>query len=253
MRTDQIALQLYTVRERTAADFVGTLRELAAIGYRAVEIAGYGKVPVRALRAALDELGLRATGAHMAYERFEAEFGQVVAELRALGAEFAIVPWLARERWGGGQGVRRLAARFNEWGERCRAEGLTFGYHNHAFEFEPLPGEGGRTMLDALLAETDPALVAFELDVYWAAYAGADPLGLLRRHAERIPLLHLKDMGVDPERSDVPVGAGTITWGPILEAAEAGVQWYIVEQDNPRDPLADVTASLRAVEAMATG
>lgn len=254
MRTDQIALQLYTVRDRTAADFVGTLRELAGIGYRAVEFAGYGGVPAGELRAALDELGMRAMGAHVPYDRFEAEFGRVVAELRALGAEFAIVPWLAEARRGDPEETRRLAARFNEWGERCRAEGLRFGYHNHGFEFEPLPGENGRTMFDVLLAETDPDLVGFELDVYWAAYAGFDPVEVVRNHGVRLPLLHVKDMGAGEDRADAPFGTGTISWEPLLAASEAaGTRWYIVEQDHPRDALADVATSLRNLEALASG
>src|SRR5687768_7735541 len=194
MRKDQIALQLYTVREKAAADFVGTLRELAGAGYRAVEFAGYGGVPVAELRATLDELGMRAMAAHIPYDRFASEFDQVVGELRTLGADFAIVPWLAEERRGDPAETRRLAATFNDWAARCRTEGLRFAYHNHGFEFEQLPGEDGRTMLDVLLAETDPNLVGFELDVFWAGYANVDPVDLLRRHGARIPLLHVKDM-----------------------------------------------------------
>ena len=97
MKIDQIALQLYTVREYTAKDFIGTLRELARIGYSAVEFAGYGGVPMAEMRAALDELGLRAIGAHVPYDHFDTRFREVVSELHTLGCEHAIVPWLRPE------------------------------------------------------------------------------------------------------------------------------------------------------------
>src|SRR5205823_11217070 len=118
-----------------------------------------------------------------------------------------------------------------------------FAYHNHAFEFAPLDGHG-RTLFDALLT-TDPALVDLELDIFWAEYAGRDALVLLREHADRIRLLHLKDIARDQDPPDVPVGRGAVDWPAILSAGEAaGVRWYVVEQDSPRDPpLEDVATS----------
>ena len=250
MRADQIALQLYTVRAGTAGDFIGTLERLAGMGYRAVEFAGYGNVPPNELRAALDRLGLRAMGAHVRLDHFEGRLGETIDELRTLGCEYAVVPAVPQERRGSADAVRRLAQSFNRWAEECRSAGLRFGYHNHAFEFAPL--DGGQTMYDLLTAETDPALVALELDVYWAQHAGVDPLGLIRRHADRLPLLHVKDMAGDAERSDVPVGEGTLPWAEILAAGDAaGTRWYIVEQDHPRSPMEDVERSLRNLERMA--
>ena len=250
MQADEIALQLYTVRERAANDFLGTLREVAGIGYRAVELAGYHGVPVRELRSALDDLGVRAMGAHVAIGRFETEPERVAAELRELGCDFAVVPVLPAERRRSGAEARSLAAACNRWGERFQAEGLTFAYHNHDFEFDALPGEDGRTLFDILLAETDPALVFFELDIYWAAHAGVDPLMLLERHAPRLPLLHLKDMSPGAERADAPVGTGTLAWEPLLATALPGTRWYVVEQDNPSDAIADVTTSFRNLASL---
>ena len=176
-----------------------------------------------------------------------------MSELHTLGCEHAIVPWLRPEMRTPNH-IEGLVERFSRWAAACRAEGLRFGYHNHDFEFAPAGGGSGGTFFDALIERTDPALVGFELDAYWAIYAGVDPIDLLRRHGARIPLLHVKDMGAGPERSDVPVGAGTIAWGPILEAATAaGVDWYVVEQDNPGDALADVATSLRGLEAIVVG
>lgn len=250
MRADQIALQLYTVRERTKQDFVGTLQALAATGYTAVEFAGYGDLPVGQLRKTLDDVGMRAMGAHVPYDRFTSDFDEAIDELHTLGADFAIVPSVREEHRSDADAVRRLAATFNDWGERCKAADLRFGYHNHGFEFAPLSGADGKTMYDLLTAETDPALVALELDLYWAAHAGADALSLLKREASRVPILHMKDLGPEPDKADLPVGAGTIHWGPILDAAEQHVEWYVVEQDHPHDAMVDVTTSLRELEGM---
>ncbi len=241
----QIALQLYSVRERTARDMVGTLRELAAIGYQAVELAGYEGLSVPELRAALDSLGLRAIGAHVPFDRFAMEPDRVLEDLQRLGCDFAVLPSLPPAQRIASQ-VHGLPSMLNGWGEQCRAAGLTFAYHNHDAEFAPVRDEG-TCLFDLLLAGTDPALVAFELDVYWVHFAGADPIALLRRYPERFPLIHAKDMAADPGRSDAPAGTGIIDWTAVLDAA-SGTRCYVVEQDHPTDALTDVTVSLRHLE-----
>ena len=250
MRKDQIALQLYTVRQHTARDMLGTLRQVAAMGYRAVEFAGYGGVPLPELRAALDEYGVAAFGAHTPFAAFDADPERVIAELHTLGCQFAVIPSLPPEYRESAERVRGLVDTFNRWGERCRAAGLQFGYHNHAFEFAPL----GDTTLFDLLTATDPALVALELDAFWAQRAGVDPVALLERHGGRIALLHVKDLAAGPEGADAPVGEGTMAWDRILPAADAaGVRWYVVEQDHPRDPLNDVRRSYENLARLARG
>lgn len=244
--TNNVGLQLYTVRSLTQRDMLQTLNDVAQIGYGAVEFAGYGGVPVAELRTTLDSLAMRAMGAHVPYAAFEADPDAVFADLHTLGCEYAIIPWLPPEMRGAEQ-MRGLAKTFNHWAALCRDEGLRFGYHNHNFEFEPATdGADGETIYDVLLAATDPGLVVFELDIYWAQHAGVDPIELLRRYGTRMPIVHVKDMHDDRQRSDAPVGLGILPWGPIIGACkDAGVSWYIVEQDNPQDPLADVGTSLR--------
>ena len=251
MRRDQISLQLYTVREHTARDMVGTLRRLAEMGYTAVEFAGYGGLSPEDLRPVLDELGLRASGAHVPLDSWEADPERVIADMNTLGSAHAVVPIAPPERRRDAAGVGQLAEGFNRWGELCRSAGLTFSYHNHAFEFAPLDGE---TMWDVLIRETDPDLVHLEIDLYWVRYGGADPEALLRDLADRISLVHLKDMADDERRSDLPVGEGTMPWQSLLRAADAaGVEWFVAEQDNPRDALEDVQSSLRYMQEMSEG
>jgi sugar phosphate isomerase/epimerase len=253
MKRDQISLQLYTLRERTAKDMLGTLKEVAGMGYGAVEFAGFGGFAGRELRAALDEYGLRAPSAHVPVEDWRKDPRQVFSDLHALDCSHAVVPVVPRELREGasGEAAARFYQELNGIGEACKGEGLRFSYHNHHFEFAPLGGTttSTTTMWDVFLRETDPALVGMELDLYWAEYAGVDPEGLLQSFANRVSLVHLKDMYPDEERSDAPVGEGTMDWGTLIGAADAaGVEWYVVEQDNLRDPLADVRTSLQNLE-----
>lgn len=251
MRADQISLQLYTVREHTARDMPGTLRRLAEIGYTAVELAGFGGLSPQDLRRTLDDLGLRASGAHVPLDAWERDPGSIIADMHAIGSSHAIVPIAPPDRRGDADAVARLAESFNRWGELCRAEGLTFSYHNHDFEFALL---GDATMWDVLVRETEPELVHLELDLYWIKYGGTDPETVLRDVGDRVSLVHLKDMAPDETRSDLPVGEGTMPWPRLLAAAdENNVQWFVAEQDNPRDALEDVEISLTAMQNLSTG
>jgi sugar phosphate isomerase/epimerase len=251
MRQDQISLQLYTVREETARDMATTLRRISEIGYPAVEFAGFGGLSAEDLRNILEDLGLRASGAHVPFDSWETDPEAVIAEMHTLDCAYAILPMAPPEQHGDESTVVTLAGSLNQWGELCRKEGITFSYHNHAFEFAPL---GGTTMWDVLVRETDPEFVCFELDLYWVRYGGADPEPLLSDLGDRIPLVHLKDMASDEQRSDLPVGEGTMPWNTLLRAADtAGVQWYVAEQDNPRDALEDVRISLQSMRELASG
>jgi sugar phosphate isomerase/epimerase len=247
----QLGLQLYTVRSLTASDMPGTLRRVAELGFRAVEFAGFGETPVPELRATLDELGLRALGAHVQYGTFASGLQGMCDDLVALGCEYAIVPSIPTEMRTDRRALTELPAQLDAWGAACQQSGLRFAYHNHAYEFAALDGGGG-TLFDALL-RTEPALVDLELDVFWAEYAGRDTLALIREHGDRIALLHVKDIAADQDPADVPVGRGSLDWGAILAAGQAAdVRWFVVEQDHPRDPLDDITQSPRYLERYTT-
>lgn len=249
MNANQIALQLYTLRSHTAQDMAGTLRQVAAMGYPAVELAGYGGLSVAELGAVLAECNLRAMGAHVAYTQFETRAAEVLAELRTLGCEYAVVPSLPAEYREDAAKAREVVAQFNRWGALCREAGLRFAYHNHAFEFAPL-GDG--TLYDILAGETDPDLVELEVDAFWAYYAGVSPVEVIERLGRRASVIHLKDMAPGENRADTPVGSGIIGWDEILAAGRAvGAGWYIVEQDHPQNPLADVETSLRYLQGVA--
>lgn len=238
MSDSRIALQLYTVRDETARDFAGTLRKVAEIGYTAVEFAGYGGLSSQEMKELLRETGLQAVSTHLGLHALEQDLEKEMAYCLEIGCPFLIVPWLTPE-YRNPEALRALAPRFNEFGQRCKEHGLEFGYHNHDFEFTR--SDEGEFLFDNLLNATEPDLVKIELDTYWAAYAGVDPITYLRQQGARAALIHLKDM--TPQRTFTEVGDGTLDIKGICVAAqEIGARFYVVENDAP------AIASLESVE-----
>lgn len=238
---ERIALQLYTLRTETAKDFAGTLRRVAEIGYPAVELAGFGGLAAAEVRTILDDCGLTAPSSHVPLVMFESRLEDAIADAVTLGSNYIVMPFLPPDQRDHDH-VQAVAALLNLAGGAAKQAGLVLAYHNHAFEYEPLAGgRDGETMFDYLLSNTDPALVAFELDAFWTRVAGIDPVTELQRLSGRVPLLHFKDYtGETTAESAAPVGEGSLNWPLIINAAnEAGVEWGIVEQDYPKDPMAD--------------
>ena len=248
MRPDQIALQLYTLRQLAADDLAGTLRAVAAAGYQSVELAGLPPTVPGELARLLEVSELRAIASHEAVESLRTDTHGVAARMAEVACPRVIVPWMPEGDRRKVDDVRRFAAELGGYARQLADEGIRLGYHNHAFEFEPLDGT---TIWDVLLAELPPE-VEIELDVYWAAAGGRDPIAEIRTAVGRVRLLHMKDRTAGPEPHDAPVGEGTLPFPEIIEAARsAGVEWYVVEQDEPRAPLDDVTRSLRYLESLA--
>jgi sugar phosphate isomerase/epimerase len=242
MRQDQIALQLYTLRRLSAVDLAGTLEAVAAAGYRAVELAGLPEIEP------LDTHGLRVVASHEGIERLRDDAGAVAGRMTELGCPRLIVPWMPEADRATVAGVRRFAADVGGYARRLADDGIAVGYHNHDFEFTPLEGT---TVWDVLLAAL-PAEIELELDVYWAAVGGRDPVTEIGAIADRVCLLHMKDRAAGSPPRDAPVGEGSLPFPAIVEAARAaGVAWYIVEQDEPVEPLANIGTSLRYLESLA--
>ncbi|HXT37393.1 MAG TPA: TIM barrel protein, partial [Chloroflexota bacterium] len=130
----EVGLQLYTVRDETARDFAGTVRKVAALGYLAVEFAGYGDLSAEDMRDLLAETGMRAASSHVGLAALEADFDRELAYCVTIGCPNLFLPWLPLEQRGS-DFFAALAPRLNEYGRRARAAGVTFGYHNHDFEF----------------------------------------------------------------------------------------------------------------------
>lgn len=246
MSTIPVAVQMYTLRDETAKDFIGTLRRVAEIGYAGVEFAGYGGLSAAELKAVLDDLQLRAAGTHLGLDALETDPDAVLDYQLAIGNHFITVPWMPAPA--DLAGWKEAAARLNAAGEQCKQRGIQLCYHNHAHEFALVDGVPG---LDVLYANTDPALVQAQLDLYWVKKAGYDPASYVKKYAGRVPELHIKDMADDADGSFTEFGTGIIDWDAVFAAAPAaGVQWYIVEQDVCQRPcLESVEISFRNLRA----
>ncbi len=221
-----IALQLYTVRDETAKDFIGTLKRVAEIGYEGVEFAGFGGLSAHELCTVLADLQLTAAAAHIGFDELRETPGAVIDYQLEIGNPYVVIPWMAGHN--DLAGWEEEAAMLNKLGALLKENNLQLCYHNHAHEFEMVDGERG---LDVLYRLTDPALLKTEPDLYWVQKGGEDPVKYVRKYAGREPLLHIKDMAADAEGSFTEFGAGILPWKEIFAAAEkGGVQWYIVEQ-----------------------
>ena len=248
MTPDRIALQLYTVRELAAVDLAGTLNAVAAAGYRAVELAGLPPAAPGELRRLLADAGLRSVASHESIDLLRANAAAVADRLADLGCPQIVVPSMPPADRLTSDDVRRFADDLNDLAGRVAGRGLRLAYHNHEFEFDALEST---TAWDLLLECLAPE-VELELDVYWAAVAGHDPVALIRATTGRVRSLHMKDLVADPEPRDAPAGDGTLDFPAIIAAGRAaGVDWYIAEQDEPVAPLDDIGRAYRYLAAIA--
>jgi sugar phosphate isomerase/epimerase len=240
-------LQLYTVRDALGADMEGTLRRVAEIGYREVELAGLAGVTAHAMHATLKRCGLDVPSMHASYDSLREDFDSVLEEARTLGARFLVCPSVDADKRRTADDWKRVCRTLNSIGRLARSHGLVLAYHNHDFEFVPF--SGGATPFHLLTTETDPRDVKLELDVYWVAKAGLDPVQHLKDGQDRIQLVHLKDLARDGSTAEV--GSGVLDMERIVRAAlAAGARHLFVEQDSSTDPLASIGASFRFLERL---
>jgi sugar phosphate isomerase/epimerase len=250
---DKISVQLYTLRNQLAIDLPASLAQLRAIGYTRVEHAGFVGRTAAQFRAALDAAGIRATSGHVGIPQpFDATVWQRALEDAAIvGNHFIVHPYFGADATGrpirDGAVYRAFAADLNKAGKLARKAGLDFGYHNHHNEFARQDG-GSLTGYDILTAETDPALVHLEVDLFWAYRGAHDPVDLIQQHRGRIRQVHVKDL--DTAASFADPGAGLIDFGRIFEhAREAGLVEYIVERDDAGSPPRSPADALLTAEA----
>jgi sugar phosphate isomerase/epimerase len=260
-----IGLELYTVSAELDKDFDGTLRQIAAIGYKEVETGVSPKRKAADVKKSFTDAGLQCHALHMGPGGIE----EALTYAKEIGAKYVLssvtLPkppepgkfdpkaMMAQLATLSLDDYKKIAVRCNEMGEQAKKAGMQFGYHNHNFEFKPQAG--GAVGYDLLLRETDPSLVCFELDCGWMAAAGHDPVAYLTKYPKRYRLLHIKDFqptaspsvgleeGVRPKPAEL--GRGHIDYIPIFAAAKkSDVEFYYVEQEPPFT----TTAAMEAIK-----
>lgn len=247
-----LGAQLYTCREftKTLADIEQTFRKVREIGYTSVQISGFGAVEPAEVAKLVADSGLIVAATHMGWNQFLDDLDTVIATHKMWHCTHAAIGGLPGE-YRSAEGLQRFLDELPPVAEKLAAEGLTFSYHNHAHEFERI---NGSTWLGALYDQADPAHLKAELDVHWVQAGGGDPAWWVRRCAGREPLLHLKDFTiVGGERRFAEIGEGNLNWSAILDEADAaGVEYYLVEQDNcyDRDCFESLAISYRNLTKM---
>jgi sugar phosphate isomerase/epimerase len=234
-------IQLYTIRDAMQNDVRGTLEKVAQIGYKNLELAGYqdgefyGFEP-SIFKAMVEDLGMKVIGSHTGVEIKGVDLvnAEAVAEDHAqLGVKYCVKPWLVEERRVSVDSYKQVAEELNTIGEVMAKYDIQFGYHNHDFEFDTV--EGQIPYYDILIPETEPELVAMEIDLYWTTKAGHDPVEIFNRFPGRFGLWHVKDMTETEDKYFAPVGTGVIDFERIFAAREkAGMKYFFVEQDSTR-------------------
>jgi sugar phosphate isomerase/epimerase len=242
-----LGLQLYTVRDALSKDLDGTLAALAAAGYKHLESAGYAGRSAQEFKAALDKHGLHVASMHVPINMMRDNTAQVLADAKLFGASWVVCPWMdEKERTA--EGYTRVGQALAKVADAWKGENVGVAYHNHDFEFKTV--EGGKTGFDTLFEAAGPN-VKSELDLYWATFAGQDPLAIARANPGRITLAHAKDAGPAPKHEMMDVGRGTIDFGNILTQLKAGgLQYAFVEHDNPKDAVATAKAGLAHLESL---
>jgi sugar phosphate isomerase/epimerase len=240
-----LGLQLYSVRAMLPNDFAGTLKQVAALGYKEVEAAGFYDHSADEVKAALQAAGLSCVSAHYPLGALKPKLDETIAYCKALGLGYIVCSSPMHQEPSAGRAELTLddwkwnADQFNQIGEKVKAAGMGFAYHNHVAEFTAIDGV---LPWEVLEKNTDPAKVSFEMDCGWVIVAGQNPVPFLKKYPNRIVMLHIKDFKAMKPPS-VALGAGDVDYKPIFAAAKhARIRHVFVEQEESVGPMLDALA-----------
>lgn len=240
---DHVSVQLYSVREDMKADALGTLRQVAAAGYREVEPASYvdGKVYGMAptdFRKACNNLGMNITSSHVTFQKADWDaskkgvsdhWKQVMADSAAMGQKYLISAGFAADKKDF-DAVKRWLEAFNVAGEAAKSAGLKFGFHNHTDEFTSM--HEGKSIFQHMIETLDPKLCTIQFDTCNAKLANADAAYWISKYPRSFELMHVKDKAKGKDESTT-LGDGEIDFGPVFAAAKkAGIKYYVIEQES---------------------
>ncbi|MBL8186973.1 MAG: sugar phosphate isomerase/epimerase [Acidobacteria bacterium] len=246
-----IGVQLYSFRNEMKTDLEGSLEKVKAMGFTYVETGAQNGKTVAEFKTLLDKNNLQVVSFFVDYNKLKTDFASVVADAKTMNAKYVIVAWIPHQKEFTLANCELAIKDFNEAGEKLAKEGLRFAYHIHGYEFVP---HGNGTLMDKLMAETKPQFVNIQMDVFWVAHPGQDPVAFLKKYGKRIHLMHMKDMqkGVKGDltghadvETNVTIGTGSIDYATIVrEARKIGVKYLIIEDESSRS-MTQVPASLK--------
>ena len=240
-----LGMQLYSVRTMLPNDFAGTLKQVGALGYKEVEAAGFYDHSVEEVKAAMQAAGLSCVSAHYPLGALKPKLDDTISYCKALGLQYIVCSSPMHQQPDAGRTPLTLddwkwnADQFNQIGDKVKAAGMNFAYHNHVAEFTAIDGT---LPWEVLAKNTDPAKVSFEMDCGWVIVAGQAPVPFLKKYPKRIVMLHIKDFK-DKKPPSVALGTGDIDYKPIFAAAKgASIRHIFVEQEESIGPMLDALA-----------
>lgn len=240
-----IGIQLYSLRDVIGKNIKDVIEKVAQAGFEEVETYGYepkgsfwGLSP-KDFKVLLDANGLSSPSGHFGFDNYIAsgnldDIKSYIEASTILDAKYVVAPWLGEDLRKNTDDYKKIAERLNKAGELCKSAGMSVAYHNHGFEFDK---HGNTTGLEILLAETDPNLVYFELDLYWVVFAGQNPVDIFKKHPHRFKMWHVKDMHKTDKNLNTEIGNGAIDFNSIFaEAKLSGVKHIYLEQETNYKP-----------------
>ena len=246
----KLGFQLYSVRDDMAADFLGTLKKVKAMGFEGGEMAGWHGYSAKEVKAMFEEADLTPISAHGAYQDLMPEIEGLVKDYSYIGWKYIVIPYLPEDLRYGTEKYPEVVEGIKKIGEVCNKYGITLLYHNHDFEFAKT--ESGEYVLDALYNEIGTDLLKTEIDTCCVNVGGENPSAYVRKYTGRAPVVHLKDfvgsksqnmyklIGIESNEEESntfeyrPLGYGVQNVQEIVDAArDAGAEWIIAEQDSP--------------------
>ena len=241
-----VGAQGFTVREfaKDEAGIAETMRKLAAIGYKTLQVSAFAPIAPERMREFADENGLKIIVTHTAPDRILNDLEAVAREHEIYGCKHVGIGMMPQKYTGSVEGMRAFLKDFDRASRVFREHGQKLHYHNHCFEYQRFDGV---PLIDMMAEETDPDLWGFILDLFWVQAGGRNPATEIRRFEGRIDVVHFKDYTVEGwERRFAPIMEGNLEWDEIFEACrDTGIPYAMVEQDDAygRDPFDELRIS----------
>ncbi len=239
MKNIKLGLQLYSVREYFEKDYEKTLKEVADMGYEAVEFAGLYDVNPEDVRKLCQELNIVPISAHQGIEIKNNDFDSLLSNYGKIGCKYVAIPWVDSSWLPGRECWNEFSEQIGKMSAEAKKRGMKLCYHNHDFEFEKTEG---KVLLDLLYDIIPEDVLKTELDLCWISVAGYSPVEYLEKYSERSEIVHIKDYYIEKKDSDRSksgfefrsVGKGLLDTEAVLKTIKhTSCRWLIVEQDAP--------------------